>query len=363
MRIGLYDINKSSYGKMRYEFPEIDLMKVYSYYKRNKENVIELCEDYKKYKDYDLFYCFNNRRHVVSRDLLKLQADEHVFLIGTCFYGDIWFPMDEEIEKCEPDITSYAAFLRTNILKDTLAPWTANLFTDYYYLRYYYPDWHWNVIPSKIKDKKIILYDYDLTSNKGWQDLCLYLKKESGKKFVCRHNIIIRDTDTLKFIVDNEIYKSSTKYPTKFIIDIPNSLQNFKEYFDEYKDYFEAFPANSLFIYQNHPFPHESEISNFARLVDNCMYALNSNIEIYPIYDYSMPQKEYDNFIKRVTYYFTMRKPGSVHEIIREKRAGGDPTKFYKELEEQYPAFNNQIINITRAEVKKKEKVWTYGLR
>ena len=46
MRIGLYDINKSSYGKMRYEFPEIDLMKVYSYYKKYKNNIIELFQDY-----------------------------------------------------------------------------------------------------------------------------------------------------------------------------------------------------------------------------------------------------------------------------------------------------------------------------
>ena len=183
------------------------------------------------------------------------------------------------------------------------------------------------------------------------------------KKFVCRHNIIMRDTDTLKFIIDNEIYKSSTKYPTKFIIDIPEALHNFKEYFDEYKEYFNAFPVNSLFLFQNHPFPLESEISCFARLIDDCMYALNSNIEIYPIYDYSLPQKEYDNFIKRVTYYFTMRKSGSIHEIIREKRAGGDPPNFYTELKIQYPEFNKQIIEVTRAEVKKKEKIWSYGIR
>lgn len=168
----------------------------------------------------------------------------------------------------------------------------------------------------------------------------------------------MRDTETLKFIVDNEIYKSSTKYPTKFIIDIPEALQNFKEYFDEYKDYFNAFPANSLFIFQNHPFPNESEVSCFVRLVDSCMYSLNSNIEIYPIYDYSYPLKEYDNFIKRITYYFTMRKPGSIYDYLQERVY---PEKLYKELEEQYPLFNEQIKNITREDVKKKRKVWTYG--
>lgn len=360
MKVGLYDLNKSSYGKMRYEFPEIDLMKVYSYYKKNKNNIIELCQDYKKYKDYDLFYCFNNKRHVISKDLLKLQSDEHVYLIGTCFYGNIWFPMEDVIERCEPDITSYSAFLRTTIINDTLAPWTANLFSNYYYLRYFYPDWHWRLVPEKIKNKKIILYDFDLTSNEGWQDLCLQLLRDSGRKFVCRHEVTIRSTEDLHFIVDNEIYKTSTKYPTKFIIDIPEALENFKDYFDEQFQYFNAFPANSLFIYQNHLFLNESEISCFARLVDNCMYALNSNVEIYPIYDYNQPAKDYDLFVKRLTYYFTMRKPGTICNILKER---GNPQEMLNELQENYPLFYKKICTYCRSEVKKKEKVWTYGER
>ena len=45
MKIGLFDLNKSAFNKSRYEYPEIDLMKVYSYYNRNKQNVIELSLD------------------------------------------------------------------------------------------------------------------------------------------------------------------------------------------------------------------------------------------------------------------------------------------------------------------------------
>lgn len=360
MRIGLYDVNKSSYGKMRYEFPEIDLMKVFSYYKKNKNNIIELSQDFHNYKNYDLFYIFNNKRHIVSKDLLNLQNQPNVYLVGTCFYGDIWYPMNDEIEKCEPDITSYSAFLRENIIKDTLAPWTATLFTDYYYLRYFYPDWHWNLITEKIKNKKIILYDFDLTSNEGWQELCLRLKRESGRNFVCRHEVIVRDTDTLHFIVKNQLYKTSTKYPTKFIIDVPEVRENFKEYFDSQFEYFDAFPMNSLFIYQNHSKIGETEVEKFARLVDNCMYALNHNVEIYPIYDNSMPPKIYDLFVKRITYYFTMRKTGTILEKLKER---GDPTNFLKEIQEQAPLFYNKISNITRTEVKSKQKEWIYGER
>ena len=53
-----------------------------------------------------------------------------------------------------------------------------------------------------------------------------------------------------------------------------------------------------------------------------------------------------------------MRKPGSIYDYLQERVY---PEKLYKELEEQYPSFNEQIKNITREDVKKKRKVWTYG--
>ena len=213
---------------------------------------------------------------------------------------------------------------------------------------------------DKIKDKKVILYDFDLASNEGWQELCLRLKQESGKNFVCYHPVVLYSTEDLHFTVDNEIYKTSTKYPTKFIINIPEALENFKEYFDENFKYFDAFPTNSLFVYQNHSFPNETENSCFARLVDTCMYALNNNVEIYPIYDYSQPQKLNDLFIKRLTYYFTMRKPGTICNILKER---GNPEQMLKDLQEEYPLFYEKICTFSREEVKKKQKVWIYGER
>ena len=344
MRIGLFDVNKF-YKKMRYEFPEIDLMKVYSYYKKNKNNVIELSLDFKNYKNYDLFYAFNNRRHVVSKDLFKLQQQPNVFLVGTCFYGDIWIPMDDEIEKCEPDITSYATFLRESIINETLTTWTANLFTDYYYLRYFYPDWHWNLNSNKIKDKKIILYDFDVTSNDGWQDLFLKILKDSGKRFVCRHEIIIRNIEDLKFCVENEIYRTSTKYPTKFILDIPEMLNNFKEFCDNYFYLLQKFPMNSLFIYQNHYKLNETDIERIASVIDICMYFLNTGREIYPIYDNSQLIRSNDYFFKRVDYYFTMRKPGSIFDILQERKKCDE---LLQEIKNNYPIFYDKIKNITR---------------
>jgi len=359
MRIGLYDVNKSAYGKIKYEFPEIDLMKVYSYYKQNKNNIIELCQDYKQYNNYDLFYIFNNRRHIVSKDLLKLQMNNNVHLVGTCFYGDIWIPMDDEIEKCEPDISSYGAFIRQTILQDTLTRWTASLFSDYYYLRYYYPDWHWEINNNKIKNKKIVLYDFDLTSNEGWQELCLRLKRNSGQRFVCRHNLIVRSIEDLKFITEHELQISSTRYPTKIILDIPQILDNFKEIVDNYYNILQNFPARSLFLYLNH-YKQNEEIEYFAKICDACMYFLSLGKRIYPIYDYSLPIKKYDSTMRRMEYYFLMEKSGTILEILKER---GDPNNMCKQIEEKYPNFYKQISIITRVGVKNGNEEWIYGLR
>lgn len=357
MKIGLYDVNKSAYKKMRYEFPEIDLMKVYAYHKK-RGDAVELVDNFEVYKDYDQFYCFNNRRHVVSKGLLNLGYEENVHLVGLCFNGDIWIPMDDDIERCEPDITAYSSFLRNNIINDSLPPWVASLFSNYYYLRYYYYGWHWNVIPNKIKDKKIILYDTDLTAHKGWQEMVLKLKKDSGKNFVCRHEVPVRSLEDLRFIADNKLYRTATKYPTKYIIDIPELHNDFENVFLDNLELFKEFPANCLFVYQNHSLPNESKTNTFIRLVNECMYALNHNVEIYPIYDYSVPPHQFDLYIKRVTYYFTMRKPGTVYDILHEKK---DPSALINSVREENPIFYDKIQSISRADVKKKIKVWKYG--
>jgi len=358
MKIGLFDVNKF-YKKVRYEIPDIDLMKVYSYYKKNK-SIVELSLDFKDYNQYDLYYIFNNKRHIVSKDLLKLQQKENVYLVGTCFYGDIWIPMDDEIEKCEPDIQSYGAFLRQNIIDETLHPWTERMFTDYYYLRYFYPDWNWEISPKRLQNKKVILYDFDITSNNEWKDLCFEIKQITNKNIRFQNNVNINTIDDLQFIIDNKLYTSGEKYPSHFVLNIPEAINDFKYFCDEYFNLLQKFPANSLFIYQNHYEKDEKEIERLAKIVDICMYFLSLGREIYPVYDYSQPKRKYDLFFNRVDYYFTMRKPGSIINILKERVS---PDELLKELEDNYPIFYNKIENITRAEVKQKEKVWIYGER
>ena len=102
MKIGLYDINKASYGKMRYEFPEIDLMKVYSYYKKKQDEI-----KIKKIPGGDILFeqlvdhiCgymveskkFNN----IPREVLSV---DEIQILNYLLEGDIVFKEDQIIKK------------------------------------------------------------------------------------------------------------------------------------------------------------------------------------------------------------------------------------------------------------------------
>ena len=90
------------------------------------------------------------------------------------------------------------------------------------------------------------------------------------------------------------------------------------------------------------------------------MYFLNTKREIYPIYDYSQLPTENDYFFKRLDYYFTMRKPGTIVDILQERKKCDE---LLLKLKNNYPIFYDKICNITRAQVKAGEKEWIYGER
>ena len=360
MKIGLFDLNKSAFNKSRYEYPEIDLMKVYSYYNRNKQNVIELSLDYHKYKDYDLYYCFNNSRHQIGKDLLNLQFQENVYLVGTCFYGDTWIPMDDEIEHCEPDVQIYASYLRDRILNEKSLEGIKQLVDGNYYLRYYYPDWHWKIIPNKIKNKRVIFYDFNFTSHEGWQDLFLQTRQDSGRNIAFRHKLELNSLEDLQFAATNKMYLSSTKYPPKFVINIPDIWKDFPNFFNEYYEYFKAFPVRSLYIYSNHIKDDSEQLEKLAQVCDICMYALGKKVQIYPIFDYSKLRREYDLFLRRLDFFFLS---GCHGPIVDELCNRGDPSELMSKIKEKMPIFYEKINTIHRNDVKIGDKEWLYGER
>lgn len=361
MKIGLFDLNKAAFNKARYEFPEIDLMKVYSYYKKDKKNIIELSLDFHKYKDYDIYYCFNNSRHQYSKDLIELQYKNNVHLIGTCFFGDTWIPMEDEIEKCEPDVNIYAAFLRDRILNEKSLAGIEQLVSGNYYLRYFYPDWHWKIIPSKIKDKRVIFYDFNFTNNEGWQDIFLKVRQDSGRNCAFRHRIELNTIEDLRFAALNKMHLSSTKYPPKFVLNMPEMWEDFPSFFKEYFEYLNIFPVRSLYVYGNHYNNDESELERMARTVDLCMYALARKVQIYPLYDYSIFRKEYDMFLRRLDFYFLSGCKGPVVDELNHNR--GTVAGLLNHMKEEMPIFCDKVCNINRDDVKNNRVEWIYGER
>ena len=361
MKIGLFDINKSAFNKSNYEYPEIDLMKVYSYYSKNKQNIVELSLNYTDYKNYDLYYCFNNSSRNFTKKLFELQSQNNVFLIGPYFYGDTWIPMDEEIEKCEPDINVYNPYFRKCILENKKLENIDKMLYKSYYIRYYYPDWHWNIIPNKIKDKKVIFYDYDFTSHEGWQELYLKTKRDSGKAVDFRHKVILKSLEDLRFAATNKMHLNGMKYPPKFILDIPEMIEDFPSFFKEYYEYFDIFPVRSLYIYDNHYYNNESELERFAKVVDICMYALSRKVQIYGMFDYSINRKNYDSSLRRLDFYFLGGRQGTVVEELQNDRQL--PVLFLENMKKEMPIFYKKINEIRRDDVKHNRVEWIYGER
>ena len=358
MKIGLYDLNKSGFNKVRYEFPDIDLMKVYSYYKKNDKNIIELSLDYHEYKNYDLYYCFNNSRHQIGKELLSLQYKENVTLVGNCFFGDIWFPMDDEIEHCEPNINIYASYLRDKIINEEDMPGFEQLINGNYYLRYFYPDWHWKIIPNKIKNKRVIFYDFNFTSNEGWQDIFLKVREDSGRHCAFRHKIELNTIEDLQFAAKHKMHLSGTKYPPKFILNMPELREDFPSFFKQYEAELKVFPVRSLYIYSN--YKNMDEIERLAEAIDICMYALARKVQIYTLFDYSMFRKKYDLFLRRMDFYFL---GGCKGPVVDELCNRGDPSELMLEIQEKAPLFYEKINTIRRDDVKQNKVDWVYGQR
>lgn len=102
MYIGLVDDDL----REDYRYPNLEIMKLSSYYKKNKD-IVELVRDYRQYERYSKIIL---RKNLISNNLPTLFLSR---VRGKCEYGGyaftngIYVPMDDEIEKSLPDATIY----------------------------------------------------------------------------------------------------------------------------------------------------------------------------------------------------------------------------------------------------------------
>lgn len=87
--------------------PNLELMKISSYYKRQREQV-ELIRDCREFTAYNKIYLRQDRKGPIPEELLA-QAGDRIEIGGRTYYGDNYKPLSAEIEKCQPDTYLYSA--------------------------------------------------------------------------------------------------------------------------------------------------------------------------------------------------------------------------------------------------------------
>lgn len=103
MYIGLIDddLRKNKLG-----FPNLEIMKLSSYYKNNKD-IVELCTDYRNYPRYSKIILRKNLMNNDFPDLFLSKTRDKCEYGGYAFSNGIYVPMKSEIEKSLPDVTIY----------------------------------------------------------------------------------------------------------------------------------------------------------------------------------------------------------------------------------------------------------------
>ena len=104
MYIGLIDDDLRNLPANPY--PNLEIMKLSSYYKQNRD-LVELCTNYKQYERYTKLILRKNYCLEDFPNMLMSKARDRLEYGGLAFTNNIYVPMENDIEKSLPDVTIY----------------------------------------------------------------------------------------------------------------------------------------------------------------------------------------------------------------------------------------------------------------
>lgn len=344
------------------QFPNLEMMKLSTYHKL-KGDVVEFEMDVDKAKDYDYFYIFRNQKCSTTSLIApkNIEKESNISYFGTYYTNNVWIPLDEEIERCQPDPTIYNKILRERIIQETLPERRRRQYINAYYLRIYYDGWKYD--NYNIEGKTVHIYDEDLTSHEGWQDELQKIYELSGKKMSFFHNLVLRNEKDVVFFADKKYLYSKNACP-KFILDFEEPYTNPLNFFTKYHDKLMTYKTDCLFMYIGKFMQNERPIDNLVKIYDLCMHCMGTGVQLYPMYYYqSNTLNPYEKIMKEVTYYFTMKRREGLFDRLLD-RLGRDNVylqNFHKEMQKEYPIMYEQMGKYSRLDVKEHRKDWKYG--
>lgn len=137
--------------------PNLELMKISSYYKRQHEQV-ELIRDCREFTAYNIIYLRQDRKGAMPEELFS-QASDRIKIGGRAYYGKNYKPLPAEIERCQPDTYLYSAKWVEKKKKPNpgLFQKALTIYTD---LRLSQTNFSYMPI-----EKRYLLYDYNIGDN------------------------------------------------------------------------------------------------------------------------------------------------------------------------------------------------------
>ena len=237
--IGLVDYDFCKSRKNSVLIPNIEIMKLATYYKTEKNQFCRLLtlED-QELSSYDKIYFFSelNKNPQIPEHYLRAK---NVFYGGTAFTNGVYIPFEEEIiDYTIPKPFIYKEFLKQKYNDGVKARVISHVLDDTYYRNY--AGENKLPLPAILPLKRVYLYDRDFFYD-DWQETLTKISERSPASIIRIHPIIchtLTEYFTLrsfqkfsranKIILDlnvplDEVYYMLKKYKNQFLADITQS--------------------------------------------------------------------------------------------------------------------------------------------
>ena len=354
MKIGVHDWDIKGHGSSN--AMNINLMKMTTYHQRMGNEVIyEL--DTANWDKYDLFYIFRDNTGSIRGEVndFKTVSSPKVKRIGTYFTNGEWVPMEEEIEKCRPNLDIYRALIRDRLQKNNLIPDNYIRFTTTYFIRYFYPMFSWKTSLKGCENKKVFLCDHDFTANEGWREAAWEVRNYSGRTLQSVRPIRMRSISDMEFLSGQGLFSRKWRQPV-FYSEFPEIYGDFYSFTKEYLKVMQGFVRNSFFFYIDSPLLHEDLLERAVKSYDIAMYAASKGIRLYPRLD--KPEEkhhEYFPLMHGIERYFYF----NCNYTLGEKMKKGD----LKKIKERYPKMYDKMCTVRVKDLRAGLEKWNYGER
>ena len=339
--IGLLDCDWSLSTSNTFLIPNIEIMKLASYYKKNKNHFCRLLTfDDTDLKSYEKIYIFSELHPNLKLPDHFLRQDNIIFG-GSAFTQNKYIPFENSvIDYIIPKPTIYKEVLKKKNNEGIKAKVISKVLDNTYYRNY--AGENRLPLPAIIPKKQVILYDRDFFYP-DWQDTIEEISSHKPSTILRIHPIICK-TLTQYFTLRNytKIARSNT-----IILDIPIPLEDINYMLNHYQKMFLAdiAPSSNVMLFLGGTWPTVIQYSRDLIYKMNLLLSFWSKkipIKLYyqePNIGVTNPLEDLDKAI--VSWTNAKNKDKTILDRIPKTKKNSLIEQQYKEVIKLYPSSKN----------------------